>query len=360
MIKKHKWSILAASLVTLLPILFGLLLRNKILEAFPGHWGVGATGQGWSGIWAVVIGLPLVLLALQWLCLWLTTKDTKGREQSSKVTGLVLWIIPMISLFTTAVFYAAAVEKTASIQYLGLALFGLLFMLLGNYMPKCKQSFTLGIKIRWTLISEENWYATHRFAGKLWFIGGLLLFAGMLLPLNVLIWAFPVFLLGMILPPVLYSWLYYKKQVEQGTVDPKAEIPMKKGQKRTLVGTLISVGVVLIVIFVLVFSASFKLTYGDGSFTVSSAAVGDITVDYDAIESVEYREEGVPGHRVLGFGDMPLKMGTFQNKEFGHYTRYTYNSSKAVVVIRAEGKVLVLNGKDAESTQAIYETLKNK
>ena len=57
---------------------------------------------------------------------------------------------------------------------------------------------------------------------------------------------------------------------------------------------------------------------------------------------------------------MPLKMGTFQNEEFGHYTRYTYNSSKAVVVIRAEGKVLVLNGKDAESTQAIYETLKNK
>lgn len=360
MIKKHKWSILAASLVTLLPILFGFLLRQKILEAFPGHWGAGATDQGWSGIWAVIIGLPLLLLVLQWVCLLFTAKDIKGKAQNSKVTGLVLWIIPMISLFTSGVFYAAAVEKTATIQYMGLALFGLLFVLLGNYLPKCKQSFTLGIKIRWTLISEENWYATHRFAGKLWFVGGLLLFAGMLLPQDVLLWVFPAFLLGMILPPVLYSWLYYKKQVEQGTVDPKAEIPMEKNQKRTMIGTLIGVGVVLIVIFALVFSADFELHYGDTSFTVSSAAVGDITVEYDAIESVEYREDGVPGHRVMGFGDMPLRMGTFQNEEFGHYTRYTYNSSKAVVVIRAEGKVLVLNGKTAESTAAIYEALKNK
>lgn len=360
MLKKHKWNILAASLVTLLPILFGVLMRQRILEAFPGHWGVGGTAKGWSGIWAVIIGLPLLLLGLQWLCLLVSAKDTKGREQSSKLIGLVLWICPMISLFVTGVFYAVAVGKENSISYFGCVLFGFLFMVIGNYLPKCRQSFTMGIKIRWTLANEENWYATHRFAGRLWFIGGLVVLACMLLPQKLLFWALPVILVGMVVPPVIYSWAYYKKQVEKGTAEPKPVVFTTKKQKRIAVISTVALVVFLVVVFALVFSADFEITYGETSFTVESGAVGDITVEYDSIESVEYRESGVPGYRVMGFGDYPVKMGTFQNDEFGHYTRYTYSRCKAAVVVKADGKILVLSGKDAESTKIIYETLLSK
>ena len=38
---------------------------------------------------------------------------------------------------------------------------GLLFMIIGNYLPKVKQNNTIGIRVVWTLQDEENWSATH-------------------------------------------------------------------------------------------------------------------------------------------------------------------------------------------------------
>ena len=52
--------------------------------------------------------------------------------------------------------------------------FGVMFIGLGNYMPKLKQNYTIGIKVPWTLNSEENWNMTHRMAGKLYVVAGVI------------------------------------------------------------------------------------------------------------------------------------------------------------------------------------------
>ena len=54
-----------------------------------------------------------------------------------------------------------------------LAALGLLFCVLGNFMPKFRHNYFCGIKSPWALADEENWRRTHRFAGPLWFWGGL-------------------------------------------------------------------------------------------------------------------------------------------------------------------------------------------
>jgi uncharacterized membrane protein len=87
---------------------------------------------------------------------------------------------------------------------------GLLFVIIGNYLPKCKQSYTIGIKIPWTLNSEENWNRTHRFAGWLWTFCGIgMMIAG----LFGAYWIFFVAVFVMVLPPVIYSYLLYKKGI---------------------------------------------------------------------------------------------------------------------------------------------------
>ena len=40
----------------------------------------------------------------------------------------------------------------------------LLFIVIGNYLPKIKQNNTIGIRIVWTLQDEENWNATAAIA----------------------------------------------------------------------------------------------------------------------------------------------------------------------------------------------------
>ena len=89
---------------------------------------------------------------------------------------------------------------------------GLMFMGIGNYMPKVKQNYSLGIKVTWTLNNEENWNATHRLAGKLWTAGGLLMLLTAFLPGNRHIYAAPLLLGVMVLVPVAYSWWFHRKQ----------------------------------------------------------------------------------------------------------------------------------------------------
>ena len=50
---------------------------------------------------------------------------------------------------------------------------GIVFIFVGNYLPKCKQSYTMGIKLPWTLDSEDNWNKTHRFGGKVYVAVGV-------------------------------------------------------------------------------------------------------------------------------------------------------------------------------------------
>ena len=50
---------------------------------------------------------------------------------------------------------------------------GLMFAVIGNYMPKFKYNYTMGIKTPWTLASETVWEKTHRKSGALWVCGGI-------------------------------------------------------------------------------------------------------------------------------------------------------------------------------------------
>ena len=87
---------------------------------------------------------------------------------------------------------------------------GLLFAIIGNYLPKCKQNYTIGIKIPWTLHSEENWNRTHRFAGRIWVAGGLIIM------LTGFYGSFVIFFsvtLLIALVPILYSFLLHRKGI---------------------------------------------------------------------------------------------------------------------------------------------------
>ena len=235
---------------------------------------------------------------------------------------------------------------------------GILFIAIGNYLPKCKRNFTAGIKIKWTLENEENWYATHRFGGKVYVIGGFFLLLCMFLPTLIALYVGGVVLTAIIFIPIVYSYIYYKKQVQAGTytTDPLV-IP---GAKAAKLIALITLPVVFILVAIIMFTGNVDLNYADTTFTIEASYWSDLSVEYKAIESIEYREEGVSGNRTNGIGSARLAVGMFQNEEFGNYTRYTYAQTDPCIVLEVEGKILVINGIDEAATKAIYEALKTK
>ena len=174
-VKKYKITIIITTLSTLLPILFGLIVWNRLPEQIATHWGADGQADGYSGKAFAVFGMPCILAVLQLFVSFITLNDPKRRNIHKKPLTLVLWIIPVMSLIVNSITYAIALGMDIDVWIVVSILIGILFIVLGNYMPKLQQNYTICIRVPWTLNSTENWNRTHRLGGKTFILGGFLL-----------------------------------------------------------------------------------------------------------------------------------------------------------------------------------------
>lgn len=210
MIKKNKFKLWISSFVILLPIMFGLLFWDKLPEQMVTHWGADWNAEGWSNRNFAVFALPVFILIVHWFCIFCTSKDPKNKDQSNKIFSIVLWICPIISIVTSYMIYAAALGKVIQPNVIVYILIGLLFIIVGNYLPKCKQNYTIGTRVKWALENEENWNATHRFSGKVWVVGGVLIMVCSFFPEKISLYVFMALIIVLSIFPAGYSYYYFK------------------------------------------------------------------------------------------------------------------------------------------------------
>ena len=203
-----KRNLLLTSACILLPVCAGVVLWGRLPERVPTHFNFYGVPDGWSSKPFAVFGLPLFLLGVQLLCAFAVSHDPKAGNVGGKIRALVLWICPAVSLFTAAMIYPNALGYSMNMTMFAMLLTGTLFVVLGNYLPKCRQNYTVGIKLPWTLADEDNWNRTHRMAGPLWVAGGFLVMLDALLQ-----FAGPYLFLGVLTliaaAPVVYSAALY-------------------------------------------------------------------------------------------------------------------------------------------------------
>ena len=356
MIKKNKITIIFANILTLLPIVSGVILWNRLPASLPIHWNLAGEADSYGSKAFFVFGLPLIMLALLWVCIILTSLDKESKKQNPKAVSAMLLIIPLLSCCLSGLTYGAVLyESTFPIYFINLILGGM-FIIIGNYLPKCKQSKTMGIKIKWTLESEENWQATHRFGGIVWFFCGAALVLTILLPEKLSMAAMFVLLLVAALCPTVYSYCFYRKQKKNGTFESK---PIYDKKKYRIIGIITAV--VLVIIFAalvpVTFAGDISVVYGEKEFTIEADFFEDLTVRCDEVDSVELVEDFDRGARVYGFAGAKLLMGTFKSDTYGKYTLYAYAKCDYGVVVRSGEKTLIITGKDKAETEKIYEKL---
>jgi len=209
---RHKKTLIISSVIILLPVLFGVAMWDRLPDPMPTHFDAEGVANGWSSKSFAVFGLPFFLMAVEWLCLIATGADPKRRNVNPKVLALMLWIVPAISLIAMGAVYATALGADVNTTQLLYPFFSLVFVLVGNYLPKCRQSYTMGIKLPWTLADEENWNKTHRMAGPLWMICGLATLPCFFLPRNFASTLLFAALFTAVLVPTVYSFLLAKKK----------------------------------------------------------------------------------------------------------------------------------------------------
>ena len=125
------------------------------------------------------------------------------------IMGLLLWN----QLPDTVVTHWGANNQPDGYSSKGFAVIGLpaiLYIILGNFIPKIKQNYTIGFRVSWALNDADNWFNTHRFGGKCMVIGGIILIITS--PLKNMWIIIAAAIIPCILPAV-YSYMYYRKKL---------------------------------------------------------------------------------------------------------------------------------------------------
>lgn len=325
---------------TLLPALIGLVLWiTGPRTAFP----------------AAILFTPVFLALTLALCLYLTEKMEKDREKNKKVNSIVIWIIPVLSNVTFWISYAIMVQHMdLPIMRIMAWLLATMYLVLGNYMPKCRPNNVVGIRVKWTASSEENWNATHRLAGPCYMICGFLMIPVSFLPEKA---AMPLLLILLLLGniiPLVFSCIFYKKQQRQGvTFRPRPTWERKVSRATIAIGA-----VILVFVAVMLFTGSVKYQFLDTAMQVDVTYYGSTSIPYSEISDAQLRGENVPGSRTWGLGSFRLLAGLFENEEFGSFTRMTYYNPRSAIVLKMEsGKTYVLSGRDPAETAALYQQI---
>lgn len=211
MLKRNRRTLVITSLVILLPIFVGIFFWDQLPDPMATHFGTNNQANGYSGKGFTVFGLPFILLAIHWFCAFITSRDPRKENISNKIFNLVLWIVPLVSLFAMGTTYSFNLGYKIDVSFLSFLLIGCLFTIIGNFLPKARWNYTIGFKLPWTLANEENWNKTHRLAGYLWTLSGIGLVI-LALSGKPNYWAMLVIILVAVIIPSVYSfWLHDKK-----------------------------------------------------------------------------------------------------------------------------------------------------
>lgn len=336
--------ILITSIVVLLPVLIGVLVPDYKFN-----------------IWISLV-IPVSMLAVHWFALWVVFKDNSNREQNHKIISMVYWLVPVLSLITSGTSIMASMGKTLHIDVFVRIGLGLIFVIMGNYMPKCKPNYTIGVRVPWTLKNEENWNKTHRFTGKLWVCGGIFSLATLLVDNEKFSIVFFAAIILLAIIPAVYSYIYYRKQLKLGTASKDERVVDENNPftKKTVKISLITGAVVAIVALVFAFTGDYEIALEDSQLAIDARFWSDEKIQYKDISDIEYRDSLVPGTRTSGYGSFTIVMGQCENKEFGSHIRYTYSSSDACIILTVDGEKVVINEKSVDDTKALYDQLLEK
>ncbi|OUO61740.1 hypothetical protein B5F74_03730 [Collinsella sp. An271] len=210
------WIVLA--LAVLVNFATYIALLPAMPDQLPSHWGVDGVDD-WNSKEAslAMAALPAIMLAVLFI---VPRIDPKGRN-FERFSGIYRTFVTVLTLFMIAISWAGPLTVWGYLSTDGAVLntllfgfFGLLFIGLGNYLPRVKPNYTFGIRTPWTLASEEVWRRTHRASGPVFVVAGIATFIAALFASIA-----PAIAIGVMLVTVLgatafagvYSYLAWRK-----------------------------------------------------------------------------------------------------------------------------------------------------
>ena len=188
--KKIKWkSMIITCLVTLVPILAGVFLWDRLPSEMAIHFNINNEPDNFSSKGFAVFGLPLMMMGLQVICCLINDFNAAAHGERKKFERVTKWIIPVMSILIQGLIFAYALGVNVDARKAASVIVGTVLLVIGNYMPKF-ENFKDDA-------DTEKARKIHRFIGFLTVVMGILFIISALLP--------PVFSIACLLLLIPYA-----------------------------------------------------------------------------------------------------------------------------------------------------------
>ena len=157
-----------------------------------------------------VFGLPLIMAAVQLFLVVATKIDALHKNLTTQILTVVYWLVPLTSTIMFVLIYSTALGRPINDNVIMNLTLGIVFLVLGNYMPKVKQNSTVGFRVSWTRNSQENWRRTNRLGGWVMVLGGVFLLGNMIFQFQ---WLWILVLAVIVVVPLSYSYSLYRQGI---------------------------------------------------------------------------------------------------------------------------------------------------
>ncbi|HUX75866.1 MAG TPA: SdpI family protein, partial [Anaerolineae bacterium] len=156
-----------------------IVVWPTVSSRIPVHWNAAGKVDGYGGKAEGLLLLPAIALGIYLLLLFIPRIDP-GRANYVQFSGPYL-IVRYAVLAMMAAIYGISLLAIKGVGFnmtrVILGVIGLLFIVLGNVMGKVRPNWFVGVRTPWTLSSKRSWVRTHRLAGWLFTLAGLIFFA---------------------------------------------------------------------------------------------------------------------------------------------------------------------------------------
>lgn len=215
---KNRTALLISTIICLIPMIFALVVFKDLPPQVPIHFNAAGVADNYLPRAATAFGMPLIMAAINAYAHFRLNADPKVENASSVIRQAMKWAVPVVSVLFVPFSLLKALGTNFPIPMAAMSLAGVVIIICGNYLPKCRQNYTVGIKLPWTLDSQTNWKKTHRFAGFLWVFGGLIILVNAFFsfwPVNLAV------IVLLVIAPFFYSYFEYQREKMNQAIEQK-------------------------------------------------------------------------------------------------------------------------------------------
>lgn len=212
---KNKRTIILTSVLCMLPEILSLILYKRLPEQIAVHWNSAGEIDGYLPKAMAAFGMPFVFLLLNFFTNISLFYDPRREGQPKALRAIAVWLVPLLSLIMIPATLFISIGVKIPITTISFFVVGVVFIVIGNYLPKSKRNYVMGVRLPWTYHDSDNWNKTNRMAGHIMVAGGFVILVSAYLNGGAVFHGVSVIVIItflIVVIPSCYSFFLYKKE----------------------------------------------------------------------------------------------------------------------------------------------------